>query len=100
MTPLRQRMLDELERRNYSPATVRSYLGAVQQFAEHFHCSPEQLGPEHRSMLREHDAAPGTHVQKRECVGSAMPNATHYAAADCGDARLRVERKSFLDLWG
>jgi site-specific recombinase XerD len=22
-------------------------LGAVQQFAEHFHCSPEQLGPEH-----------------------------------------------------
>lgn len=47
MTPLRQRMLDELERRNYSPATVRSYLGAVQEFAEHFPCSPEQLGPEH-----------------------------------------------------
>jgi hypothetical protein len=40
-------MLDELQRRNYSPSTVRSYLCAVQQFAEHFHCSPEQLGPEH-----------------------------------------------------
>src|SRR6202167_6702924 len=40
-------MLQELQRRNYSPSTIRSYLGAVQQFAEHFHCSPEQLGPEH-----------------------------------------------------
>ena len=46
MTPLRQRMLHELQRRNYSPSTIRSYLGAVQQFAEHFHCSPEHLGPE------------------------------------------------------
>jgi integrase/recombinase XerD len=47
VTPLRQRMLQELQRRNYSPSTIRSYLSAVQQFAEHFHCSPEQLGSEH-----------------------------------------------------
>jgi hypothetical protein len=30
-------MLDELQRRNYSPSTIRSYFVAVQQFAEHFH---------------------------------------------------------------
>ncbi|MDQ2832389.1 MAG: tyrosine-type recombinase/integrase [Acidobacteriota bacterium] len=47
MTHLRQLMLDELQRRNYSPATVRSYIHAVEEFAAYFHRSPEQLGPEH-----------------------------------------------------
>ncbi len=47
MTHLRQLMLDELERRNYSPNTVRSYLHAVEEFAKHFGRSPEQLGPDH-----------------------------------------------------
>ena len=47
MIPLRQRMLNELQRRNYAPSTIRSYLGAVEQFAEYFHRSPELLGPAH-----------------------------------------------------
>ena len=47
MTHLRQLMLDELQRRNYSPETVRSYLHAVKEFARHFRRSPEQLGPDH-----------------------------------------------------
>ena len=47
MTHLRQLMLDELERRNYSSNTVRSYLHAVEEFARHFGRSPEQLGPDH-----------------------------------------------------
>jgi site-specific recombinase XerD len=40
-------MLYELQRRNYSPNTVRSYVHAVEDFARHFHRSPEQLGPDH-----------------------------------------------------
>ena len=44
MTRLRQMMLDELERRNYSQTTRRAYLMGVEQFATHFHRSPDQLG--------------------------------------------------------
>jgi len=44
VTRLRKMMLDELERRNYSQTTRRAYLVGVEQFAKHFHRSPEQLG--------------------------------------------------------
>ena len=47
MTHLRQLMLDELQRRNYSPSTVRCYIHAVEDFSKHFHRSPERLGPRH-----------------------------------------------------
>ena len=53
MTPLRQKMTDELVRRNYSAATARAYLRSVQEFAEHFQRPPDQLGPEH---IREYSA--------------------------------------------
>ena len=47
MTRLRKLMLDELERRNYSQTTRRAYLLGVEQFAQHFHRSPDQLGLDH-----------------------------------------------------
>jgi hypothetical protein len=46
MTQLRQRMLEELQRRNYSSKTIRLYLRHVAQFAQYFHRSPDQLGAE------------------------------------------------------
>jgi integrase/recombinase XerD len=46
MTKLRQRMLEELQRRNYSPQTAHIYLRHVAAFAQHFDRSPDQLGAE------------------------------------------------------
>ena len=47
MTRLRRLMLEELQRRNYSQNTVRSYIHAVEDFAKYFHRSPDRLGPNH-----------------------------------------------------
>ena len=54
MTHLRKRTLEELERRNYSQATARTYIGAIRLFAEYFHRSPDQLGPEHIRQYQLH----------------------------------------------
>jgi site-specific recombinase XerD len=47
-------MLDELQRRNYSPATTRGYIQAIKQFAEYLGKSPEQLGSEEIRRLELH----------------------------------------------
>ena len=44
MTPLRQRMIEELSRRNYADRTIKSYVAGVAAFARFHRRSPELLG--------------------------------------------------------
>jgi site-specific recombinase XerD len=67
MTPLRQRMLEDLQVRNLSVHTQRSYLEQVSRFARHFGQSPTVLGPEEIRtyqlfLTNEKELAPGSIV--------------------------------------
>jgi site-specific recombinase XerD len=46
MTPLRQRMIHDMQLRNLAQGTVDAYVREVAQFARHFGCSPDRLGGE------------------------------------------------------
>jgi integrase/recombinase XerD len=43
MTPLRQRMLEDLSRYNYAPRTRQTYVGQIAKLARHFGVSPDRL---------------------------------------------------------
>ena len=45
MTPLRRRMIEDMQVRNLAPRTQISYIEQVDRFARHFRRSPEYLGP-------------------------------------------------------
>src|SRR5204863_1779451 len=58
-------MLEELQRRNFAPTTISTYLHVVEQFARHFKCRPDRLNQTHfRSyqayLLRERKMQPLT----------------------------------------
>src|SRR5438132_7787720 len=43
MTPLRQRMIEDMQLRNFATTTQRSYIHYVADFAKHFNRSPQDL---------------------------------------------------------
>lgn len=46
MTPLRQKMTEEMQLRGYAPSTIEGYVHAVAQLARHYHRSPDKLEEE------------------------------------------------------
>ena len=65
MTPLRKRMLEELQLRNYADFTIERYLEAVQSFAKFIDKSPAEAGAEQirdylLHLVKDRKAAPNT----------------------------------------
>jgi hypothetical protein len=48
MTPLRQRMIEDLQLRGLSERTQEMYVRAVRQLADHYHKSPDRITEEER----------------------------------------------------
>jgi integrase/recombinase XerD len=59
MTPLRQRMTEDMPIRQLSPHTQRAYIAAVARFAKYFGRSPADLGPEDIRASQLHLVAQG-----------------------------------------
>ena len=65
MTPLRQRMFEDMQLRGLAPRTQGCYVQAVQQFARHFGKSPAQITEDELRayflyLINEKRVAPGT----------------------------------------
>ena len=73
MKTLRQKLIDELDLRGFSPHTKLSYVGTVYRMARHFDRSPEQLTDEDLKqyllhLLREREFSPSSML----CTVSAL----------------------------
>ena len=51
MTPLRQRMIEDMQLRGLSASTQECYVAAVRQLAQHYYGSPDRL---HEEELRKY----------------------------------------------
>jgi site-specific recombinase XerD len=60
MTPLRQRMIEDLQLRNRSPRTIETYISHVARFAKFHGRSPDLLGPEEVRAYQVHLRESGT----------------------------------------
>ena len=60
MTPLRRRMIQDMQLKNLSTRTINTYVARVYNFAAHFGRSPEQLGRD--DVRAAEDAGLGKHV--------------------------------------
>jgi len=71
MSPLRQRMIEDMSIRNLSPETQQSYLYAVARFSRHFNCPPDRLGMEQVRAYQLHlvnQKYSWTHVNQVACA--------------------------------
>ena len=99
MTALRQRMIEDMRIRNYSPHTQKAYVHYAARFAGHFGCSPVELGPEHtlRHCFATHLLETGTNVRTIQILlgHASLRTTATYTQVAIGEV---LSTKSPLDL--
>ena len=95
MTPLRQRMLEDMSIRNLAENTQQSYLQQVSSFARYFGCPPDTIGPEKVREYQVHlvedcKLAPGSTVVVYVPNTKSAP--TRVAAASSAKASVRTAK--------
>jgi integrase/recombinase XerD len=98
MNPLRKRMFDELQLRNYADNTIERYLDAVQKFAEFFGKSPQRLGPEQvrkflLHLVQQRKLAPSTVEIHRAALKFLYVKTLHRAWFDESIPRARKRQR-------
>ena len=94
MSPLRRRMLEDMQIRNDSPHTIDGYLRYVAQFAKHFGTSPDRLGPEHIRTYQLHLLQAGVDIATIALwLGHESIDTTHmYLQADLARQEQALEK--------
>jgi integrase/recombinase XerD len=82
VTTLRQRMMEDLQIRNFAPTTVTAYIRGVADFAKRFGKSPDQLGPEQIReyqlfLIKEKGVALPTYIQIVSALRFLYTNTLH-----------------------
>jgi hypothetical protein len=90
VTHCRQMMLEELQRRNFAPTTISTYLHTVEQFARRFNCRPDRLNHTHfRSyqvyLLHERKMRPLTVLSSANTPSARRSGAGRRAVWQAGD---------------
>ena len=99
MTPLRQRMQEDMQIRNLAASTQSTYIHEVAKFARHFGKSPEYLGP---AEIREYQLhllnARGLSPSSLTKVVAALRFLYQYTLAACGCAPGRPGEREQNDV--
>jgi integrase/recombinase XerD len=98
VTPLRKRMLEDLQIRNYAPTTVAAYIRNVAEFAKHFGKSPDLLGTEEIReyqlyLIQEKKLSPSAYIQAVCALRFLYSNTLHVAVTIDRIPLPRYEKK-------
>jgi integrase/recombinase XerD len=98
MTPLRKRMLEDLQIRNYAPTTVAAYIRCVAEFAKHLGKSPDLLGAEQIQeyqlyLIKEKSVSPSSYIQAVCALRFLYSNTLHLSVSVDRIPLPRYEKK-------